>query len=79
MLLDVMLPKLSGLEVFSQIRAEKPEMPVIFTTGHSSDIPLLHTVQKQGLPILQKPYSPRDLGRKVREMLDLRVANLSHP
>jgi PAS domain S-box-containing protein len=79
MLLDVMLPKLSGLEVFSQIRAEKPEMPVIFTTGRSSDIPLLHTVQKQGLPILQKPYSPRDLGRKVREMLDLRVANLSHP
>jgi two-component system cell cycle sensor histidine kinase/response regulator CckA len=78
MLLDVMLPKLSGLEVFSQIRAEKPEIPVIFATGHSSDIPLLHAVQQQGLPILQKPYSPRDLGRKVREMLDLRVANLSH-
>jgi PAS domain-containing protein len=55
------------------------ELPVIFTTGHSSDIPLLHTVQNQGLPILQKPYSPRDLGRKVREMLDLRVASLSHP
>jgi len=78
MLLDVMLPKLSGLEVFSQIRAEKPEMPVIFATGHSSDIPLLHAVQQQGFPILQKPYSPSDLGRKVREMLDLRVANLSH-
>ena len=78
MLLDVMLPKLSGLEVFSQIRAEKPEMPVIFATGHSSDIPLLHAVQQQGLPILQKPYSPRDLGRKVREMLDLSVASFSH-
>lgn len=78
MLLDVMLPKLSGLEVFSQIRAEKPEMPVIFATGHSSDIPLLDAVQQQGLPILQKPYTPRDLGRKVREMLDLRAANLSH-
>jgi hypothetical protein len=46
--------------------------------GFSSDIPLLHTVQQQGLPIPQKPYSPRDLGRKVREMLDLPVANLSH-
>ena len=78
MLLDVMLPKLSGLEVFSQIRAEKPEMPVIFATGHSSDIPLLHAVQQQGSPILQKPYSPRDLGRKVREMLDLHAPNFSH-
>ena len=78
MLLDVMLPRVSGLEVFSQIRAEKPEMPVIFATGFSSDIPLLHAVQRQGLPILQKPYSAGDLGRKVREMLDLPVANLSH-
>ncbi len=77
MLLDVTLPKLSGLEVFSQIRAEKPEIPVIFVTGFSTDIPLLHAVQQQGLPILQKPYSAQDLGRKVREMLDLHVARLS--
>jgi FixJ family two-component response regulator len=62
-----------------QYAFSKPEIPAIFTAGHSSDIPLLHTVQKQGLPILQKPYSPRDLSRKVREMLDLRVANLSNP
>jgi len=53
-------------------------MPVIFATGHSSDIPLLYAVQQQGFPILQKPYSPRDLGRKVREMLDLRGANPPH-
>jgi hypothetical protein len=31
---------------------------------------LLSKVQAQGLPIVQKPYSPRDLARKVREMLD---------
>lgn len=71
-----MLHKLSGLKVFSQIRAGKPEMPVIFATGFSSDIPLLRAVQ-QGLPILQKPYSAQDLGRKVREILDLHVARLS--
>ena len=51
-------------------------MPVIFATGFSSDIPLLRAVQ-QGLPILQKPYSAQDLGRKVREILDLHVARLS--
>jgi hypothetical protein len=32
---------------------------------------LLHKVQQQGLPVLQKPYSPRDLARKIRETLDL--------
>jgi hypothetical protein len=46
--------------------------------GFSSDIPLLHAVQQQDLSILQKPCSPRDLGRKVREMLGLPLASLSH-
>jgi hypothetical protein len=44
--------------------------------GFSSDIPLLHAVQPQGLPILQKAYSPRDLSREVRETLDLRLRKL---
>jgi len=44
--------------------------------GSSSDIPLLHAVQQQGLAILQKPYFPRDLSRKVRETLDLRRRKL---
>jgi hypothetical protein len=30
-------------------------------------------VQEDGLPVLQKPYSPRDLARKVRETLDQHV------
>ena len=69
-LLDVVLPKLNGTEIYSRIAAEKPEMPVIFATGYSADFALLHKVQQQGLPLLQKPYSARELARKVRETLD---------
>jgi PAS domain S-box-containing protein len=69
-LLDVVLSRLSGPDAYSQICRENPGVPVIFVTGYSPDIALLSKVQAQGLPIVQKPYSPRDLARKVREMLD---------
>jgi len=69
-LLDVVLPKLNGPEVYARISALKPEIAVIFATGYSPDIALMNKVLQQNLPVLQKPYAARDLGRKVRERLD---------
>jgi hypothetical protein len=43
---------------------------VIFATGYSADIASLQKAQQKGLPVLQKPYSPRNLARKVRDTLD---------
>jgi two-component system, cell cycle sensor histidine kinase and response regulator CckA len=77
-LLDVVLPKLSGPEVYARICEEKPDLPVVFATGYSPDIDLLQKVQEKGLPVLQKPYTPRDLARKVRETLDRRHRLISH-
>ncbi|MGB0034027.1 MAG: response regulator [Candidatus Acidiferrales bacterium] len=77
-LLDVMLPKLSGPEAYVRISAEEPNVPVIFATGYSADTDLLHKVTQRGLPVLQKPYSPRDLARKVRETLDKRGRATPH-
>jgi len=68
--LDVVMPKLSGPEVYERICAEAPNFPAVFATGYSADISLLKKVQANGLPILQKPYAPRDLARTVRETLD---------
>jgi two-component system, cell cycle sensor histidine kinase and response regulator CckA len=70
LLLDVVLPKLSGPEVYARISAEKPGIPVVFATGYSSDHSLIGKMSESGIPVLQKPYSPRDLARKVREALD---------
>jgi CheY-like chemotaxis protein len=77
-LLDVMLPKLNGLEICAQVHDEKPDLPVLFATGYSPDMALLQKVQEKDLPVLQKPYSPRDLARKVRETLDRRQRLVSH-
>jgi two-component system cell cycle sensor histidine kinase/response regulator CckA len=70
LLLDVVLPKMNGPEAYARISAEKQDVPVIFATGYSPDMALLHDVQERGLTVLQKPYVPRELARRVRETLD---------
>ena len=74
---DVMLPKRSGPEAYSEILKLRPDVPVIFATGYSSDIALLHKTETQGAALLQKPYVPRDLARRVRELLDQHVSKLN--
>lgn len=69
-LLDVVLPKLSGPEVYARIAEQKPGLPVVFATGYSADMAMLEKVRQQGLPVIQKPYSPRELARRIRDSLD---------
>ncbi|MFZ3214617.1 MAG: response regulator [Candidatus Acidiferrales bacterium] len=76
LLLDVVMPKMNGPEAYAHICAEKQDVPVIFATGYSPEIALLHNVQEKGLSVLQKPYVPRDLARRVREILDRQPANV---
>jgi PAS domain S-box-containing protein len=69
-LLDLVLPKLNGPEIYDRIHAQRPDLPAVFATGYSADFAMLHKIQQQGLPVLQKPYTAHDLARKVREALD---------
>jgi PAS domain S-box-containing protein len=70
LLIDVVLPKLAGPQAYARICETSPDVPAIFATGYSADIDLLRQARQQKLPMLQKPYSPRDLAREVRETLD---------
>jgi len=71
-LLDVMLPKLSGPEVYLRMRQIRPELPAIFVTGYSPDTVPIQNFQNEGWPLLQKPYTSRALARTVRDALDQR-------
>ena len=69
--LDVLLPRLSGPGAYTRMCALKPRLPVIFTTGGSAQIALPSRMMEQGTAVLEKPYSTETLARKVRELLDL--------
>jgi two-component system cell cycle sensor histidine kinase/response regulator CckA len=67
--LDVMLPGLSGQDVFRQIRAIKPEVKVIFTSAYDLK-DLDAALFDQGIGrFLQKPYRLSDLTRELQDAL----------
>jgi PAS domain S-box-containing protein len=78
-LLDVIMPRLNGPETYEAIKALHPDVPVIFATGYSNESAALTEIVGRGIAVLQKPYSPKLLGRRVREALDRAAAKSSSP
>ncbi len=65
---DVVMPRLSGIELAKVMAQRWPQVHVLLVTGFV-DAP--HAVP-EGVPILSKPFLPRELGRRVRELLRVR-------
>ncbi len=59
-LLDVNLPDVNGIDVYEQIHARWPELPVIFSTGHA-DARALENVRDRRVPSIMKPYDVSEL------------------
>ncbi|MDG1499175.1 MAG: response regulator [Planctomycetota bacterium] len=69
-LLDVVMPGMSGVEVFREIRRLKPEQPVLFVTGHDPTQRLSDFEGSRGVGLLRKPYTRSELLGKLSEVLD---------
>jgi two-component system, cell cycle sensor histidine kinase and response regulator CckA len=78
-LLDVIMPRRSGPEVFAAIKTLNPSVSVLFATGYSNEIVALADLVERGVAVLRKPYSPSILCRRVREVLDAAAATSSLP
>jgi FixJ family two-component response regulator len=63
------MPRLSGTKAFEQMRALRPELPVLFITGYNPDMIGTSLTQQAGVQVLQKPFTMGDLGAMVREGL----------
>jgi RNA polymerase sigma factor (sigma-70 family) len=68
-LLDVRMPGLSGLELQRILAERKPDLPLVFLTGHG-DIPITVRAMKAGaVDFLAKPCNDQDLLAAIREAL----------
>jgi len=71
LLTDMVLPEgLSGLELAEQLRALKPDLKVLLTSGYGIDDIGQEAARRLGARLLQKPYPHPALARAVRECLD---------
>jgi DNA-binding NtrC family response regulator len=69
-ILDVVMPKVSGPAALSQMITVRPDLRVIFSTGYTAEAASLNSLADQGAAFLQKPYSMKNLGQIVRGSLD---------
>jgi CheY-like chemotaxis protein len=78
-LLDLILPDLSGDQVFSSLRKINPDVRVIITSGYNVNQQITHLLNHGCTDFIQKPFQSRALSSKVRAALDREAApsNLS--
>jgi signal transduction histidine kinase len=67
--LDAVMPVLSGPDAHMQMTAIRPGARVIYTTGYASEATTLAAMRETGVPILQKPYSPKSLTQLIGKVL----------
>jgi CheY-like chemotaxis protein len=68
-ILDMVMPGISGGEVFDRLRKINPGVKVLLSSGYSLNGEAQHIMDRGCNGFLQKPFQIEKLSRKVREML----------
>jgi CheY-like chemotaxis protein len=69
LLTDVILPGMTGPELSRLAQHLRPGLLLLYMSGYTDHI-LGEGVLEKGIELLQKPFTPRSLARKVRDVLD---------
>ncbi|HYK90147.1 MAG TPA: response regulator transcription factor [Acidobacteriota bacterium] len=67
--LDVMMPRLSGLEVCKRIKAKRPSVPIIMLTARGQEIDKVVGLELGADDYVTKPFSIRELMARVKAVL----------
>ncbi len=68
-LLDLKMPKRSGMEVLKSIKAQWPELPVIIVTGHGTIETAIEATKLGAFNFIPKPFTPNELAKVAVEAL----------
>ena len=72
---DVVLPGMTGPELARRLQRDRPELPVLYISGHASDLTAFHGLPGLADQVLAKPFDAETLARRVRAMLDAHHAH----
>jgi len=69
-IVDVVMPRKNGIEVIDEVRALKPDIKVLFTSGYTRDILSDKGICETGFDFLAKPLSPHELLQKIQDIME---------
>ena len=69
MVSDVVMPKLGGPELARRLAPIHPETTVLFISGYTEHDVAERALRDPAVDFLHKPFTPDELGRKVKEMI----------
>jgi len=69
-IMDVVMPRMSGNEVYQRMKAINPKIKILFTSGYSSSGSHTKFIHEENLDFIQKPYHTEVLKIQIRNSLD---------
>lgn len=70
LILDIIMPKMKGSDVYEKIRSINPRQKVLFCSGYAEELLSRQGLSGNEVQILSKPFMPKELLIKIREVLD---------
>jgi len=69
-ILDAIMPNMSGREAHDAIRGIAPDMRILFCSGYAKDVLINQGGLEEGMNYLPKPFTPKELLMTIREVLE---------
>lgn len=71
LILDVLMPGMSGLQVQAVLNERQVRLPIIFLTGHA-EVPIAVEAMREGaVDFIEKPFDNDDLLKRIHRVIDV--------
>jgi len=66
---DVQMPNMTGPEMVEKLKSIRPDIRVLYMSGHAESLVSGKALQKSSYAYIQKPFSPDDLAMRIKKLL----------
>ena len=70
LLTDVVMPEMSGKEVYLKLSTSRPETKVLYMSGYTDNVIAHHGLLEPGVHYIAKPFTVQALAQRVRQVID---------